>query len=186
MPNSTNSKFKNFIGNVFEPVALVLLVLLFIIPTLTILNLSPITKAAPTSNVLGVNTSATVLVTLVGGEHKVITNEQLTKSSDSSYSYTSTLGIRGIGTYSKPILQIQNNTESSQKITFYGGISELTSSTIYLVVNNQKYQIRDENGQTYTQEITVNPSKSIEIGLSIVNSDPINFTENFNLNIAVQ
>lgn len=187
MPNKKAQKIRDFLGHVLEPIALGVLALLFIIPTITVMNLSPITKKLQELNVLGASTKSSVSVVLVGGTHDIFTSESLAKDNNDSniYEYSANISKRGADSYSKPIIQIQNNTDKSQTVSFYGQTGESTQSNINLIVNNQNYQIEDTKGQTYLQQITLNPAEKATIFLAIESVTGIQFSESFNMQVKV-
>lgn len=183
MPNANAQKFKKALTLIVEPLALGVLALLFIIPTITVMNLSPITKKLQDLNILGVNTDSTVSVTLVGGKHDVFSEENLNKTSDTKYEYTTKLSKRAADSYSKPIIEIKNNTTETQEVSFYGQTLNQTQSSIRIIVDDQAYKIQDDKGQTYPQEISIAPSSKAVIFLAIENFTGVQFSEEFDLQI---
>lgn len=185
MPNLKAQKLKNFVGHVLEPIALGVLALLFIIPTITVVNLSPITKVLEDLNVLGTTTESVVSIDLVGGKHEVFTSENLNKISATEYDYTTTLNKRAGDSYSKPILQITNATQIAQKLTFYGQTQYSTQSNISLIIDSKTYKLQDSNGNTSTQEILIAPSEKITVFLAIENVTGVQFSEDFDMQINI-
>jgi len=183
MPNANAQKFKKVLTLIVEPLALGVLALLFIIPTITVMNLSPITKKLQELNVLGTNTQSSVSVTLVGGKHDIFAEENLNKVSDTKYDYTTKLSKRTADSYSKPIIEIKNNTTEAQKISFYGQTQNQTLSNIRIIIDDVTYKIQDDKGQTYPQEITVAPSTKVVVFLSIESLTGVQFSEEFDLQI---
>jgi hypothetical protein len=149
------------------------------------MNLSPITKKLKDLNVLGVNTQSSVAVTLVGGKHDVFTEENLNKTTDLEYDYSTILNKRAADSYSKPILEIKNNTDSAKKISFYGQTLNQTQSNIKLIVDDKSYKLQDDKGQTYQQQITVEPASKAVVFLAIENLQGIQFSEEFNMQVKV-
>jgi len=187
MPNQNAQKFKNILSLIVEPIALGVLALLFIIPTITVMNLSPITKKLQELNVLGTNTQSSLSVALIEGKHPILTEENLNKVSDTSYEYSTQIAGRNADSYSKPIIEIKNNTAVVQKISFYGQTTTQTQSNIYLRTDSDETakRIQDDKGQTYTQEITVNPSSKVVVFLSIENLSSVNFSTEFDMQLKV-
>ncbi len=187
MPSQKAQKFKKVLSLVIEPIALGVLALLFIIPTITVMNLSPITKKLKDLNVLGANTQSSVSITLVGGKHPILTEEHLNKISDTSYDYSTLVAGRNADSYSKPIVEIKNNTDKAQKISFYGQTANQTQSNIYLRTDddNTAKKLQDDKGQTYIQEISVDPSSKVVVFLSVENQNGINFSTQFDMQIKV-
>lgn len=187
MPSQKAQKFKKILSLVIEPIALGVLALLFIIPTITVMNLSPITKKLKDLNVLGANTQSSISITLVGGKHPILTEENLNKISDTSYEYSTLVAGRNADSYSKPIVEIKNNTDKAQKISFYGQTANQTQSNIYLRTDEDDTakKLQDDKGQTYVQEISVAPSSTIVVFLSVENQNGINFSTQFDMQIKV-
>jgi len=185
MPSQKAQKFKKVLSLVVEPIALGVLALLFIIPTVTVMNLSPITKKLQELNVLGANTQSTISITLVGGKHEVFTEENLNKDSDTTYSYSTKLNKRAADSYSKPAVEIKNNTDKAQKVSFYGQTLNQTQSNIRIIADEKSYKIQDDKGQTFMQEITVAPTSKVVVFLSIENLTGIQFSEEFDMQIKV-
>ena len=185
MVNERSQKVKHFFSIIVEPFALGVLALLFIIPTITVMNLSPITKKLEKLNVLGVNTSSSVSVTLVGGKHDVFSEEDLVKVSDTEYNYSARLSKRAADSYSKPILEIENKTSEVQEISFLGQTATSTQSNISLLVNEKPYKLEDDKGLTYPHSIFLAPTEKVVVFLSLESLTGIQFSENFDLQVKV-
>ncbi len=185
MANERKQKVKNFFSVIVEPFALGVLALLFIIPTITVMNLSPITKKLEKLNVLGVNTASSVSVTLVGGKHEVFSEEDLVKVSDTEYNYSVRLSKRAADSYSKPILEIENKTAEVQEISFLGQTATSTQSNISLLVDDKTYKLEDDKGFTYPHSIFLAPSEKAVVFLSLESLTGIQFSENFDLQVKV-
>lgn len=185
MVKERTQKVKNFFSVIVEPFALGLLALLFIIPTITVMNLSPITKKLEQLNVLGVNTASSVSVTLVGGKHEVFSEEDLVKASDTEYSYSVRLSKRAADSYSKPILEIENKTSEVQEISFLGQTKTSTQSNISLLIDQKPYKLEDDKGFTYPHSIFLAPTEKVVVFLSLESLTGIQFSENFDLQVKV-
>ena len=187
MPNNLNSpQFKKVVGQILEPFALGLLALLFIIPTLTVFNLSPITKTFEKLDVLGVSSNEDVSFTLVEGKHDIIRSESLVKNEDGDYIYSTTLNKRASDSYSKPIIELKNNTQEQQTIVLYGQTKTPTRSNISVIINDHPYKLQDESNNTYPQEITMDPGKSTIMFLAIENLSGVQFSEEFEMHLTVK
>lgn len=186
MPNTKTQKIKHFLGHILEPIALGVLALLFIIPALTVQNLTPITKKLKDLNVLGVSTQSSVTIDLVGGKHEAFTSENLTKVDDNSYTYSTKLNKREADSYSKPILNIKNTTDKVQDLTFYGQTAISTQSNIKLIIGSDSYKIEDDQGRTYTQKLSIASGQSITVFLAIENLNGVQFSSDFTMQIKVE
>ena len=130
-------KKKNLLPQLLEPLAIVVLLALFIIPTLTVINLSPITQDNKQMDVLGVTSDDTGLqIKAVGGIHNIFKNENLEQRPFGEYKYTNTVSKRkGKEVYSKPILEIKNETSVERSVLFDGiGLEQyLHLGQVYIV-----------------------------------------------------
>jgi hypothetical protein len=180
------SKFKEFFGKVLEPVALGLLALLFIIPSITVINLEPITKQIKEfTNVLGVTTSNQVIVDLVGGTHEILSTERIYKDGDTGYTYEALLTKRESDFYSKPILQLTNKTEEDKIISFLGTTLNPTRSEIGLIVNDQEYKLQSSKGISENVEILLKPQATYDVYLTVESVVGVQFSEEFEMKIGI-
>jgi hypothetical protein len=180
------TKFKEFLGKIMEPIALGLLALLFIIPSITVINLEPITKNLKKfTNVLGVTKSSEVIVDLIGGTHEVLNAEKIYKNEDGNYTYSAILTKRGSDFYSKPILKVQNRTEEEKTLVFLGSTTTPTQSNIGLIINDQAYRLQKPNGESETVEILLRPQREYLVYLTVESIVGIQFSEEFEMDITI-
>jgi hypothetical protein len=180
-------KIKEFFGKVLEPVALGLLALLFIIPSITVINLEPITKNIKQfTDVLGVTTNSEILVDLVGGTHQVLSGEKVYRNDDGTYTYKAILTKRESDFYSKPILKIENRTEEEKTLTFMGTTINPTRSEIGLIINDQAYRLQRSNGESETVKILLRPQNEYIIYLTVESVVGVQFSEDFEMKMTVE
>lgn len=187
---------KKVFTQILEPFALGLLALFFILPIITVMNLTPITRQLEKIDVLGVttNTQEDIMIRLIGGKHEVFSSESLNRIEDpdtvnpysDSYSYSARLGKRGADSYSKPILEIENSTEEEKVISFWGQTLTNTRSDIYLIVNEETYVLQEYTGDTQRQEITIPPNQKSIVFLALENLSGIQFSEIFDMTIDIE
>lgn len=176
---------KNLLPQLLEPIAIVVLLALFIIPTLTVINLSPITQENKHKDVLGVSSDDTALIiSKVGGEHNIFKNEELEKNEFGEYTYISTITKRdGRKIYSKPILEVKNDTGMKRSVLLYGYINNSRNTNLSIMVGKERYVLNDSNNQSYTREITVEPGEKKVLYLEIKNEERVYFNQEFVLDI---
>ncbi len=178
-----NKKLKNLLSLVIEPISLGLFALLLIIPTITVVNLKPVTKKIEESSVLGLNETAELEINLIGGTHQILTQEKLKKDEDGAYKYTTVLASRDANRYSKPILEIKNSKPSAAKLEVYGYTHLPTRSDISIIINDQIYRLQNTQGNTTTQRILLEPNQRYIVYLAIESFSNIQFSEDFTLEI---
>jgi hypothetical protein len=182
----SRNKRKQFIqkaGSFLEPFALGILCLLFIIPGLTFLNLTPIVKNL-TSNVLGAKDETGFDIELVGGDHKVFQNEHIVKDSDTKYTYDANILAHNSGEYSKPILVVKNVSNETQDISFSGSTETPTGSRIGLIYDDTFYELQDEDGRTTTKTLSIDSLDTVTIFLSEERFVDVQFSETFYMDIS--
>jgi hypothetical protein len=183
---ANKEEFKKVFSQILEPFALGLLALFFILPVVTVMNLTPITKQIKKIDVLGVTTQDELVLRLVGGQHEIFSGESLNKIDETEYAYSARIGKRGADSYSKPILEIQNNTEEKKVLSFWGQTLSNTRSKIYLQEKETPYLLQDNTGETYEQKISVLPSEKVIIFLALENLSGVQFSELFDMTITVE
>lgn len=187
MERAKKSKLKNTIGKILEPVALGLLALLFIIPTITVINLEPITgRLKDFTDVLGVTSGSGVIVDIVGGTHQIISSERIQRISDEEYKYEAILTKRDSDFYSKPILQIRNNSDEDKTITFSGFTINPTRSEIGLIIQDQAYRLQDSRGQTSNVEVLIRAGSMYDVYLTVESLIGVQFSEDFEMKITIR
>ncbi|HBB64833.1 MAG: hypothetical protein UR34_C0012G0017 [candidate division WS6 bacterium GW2011_GWC1_33_20] len=175
-------KFKKFATFVLEPIAFGLLALLFILPTITVMNLQPITKALNNINVLGVGNKAELKVNIVGGTHQIFSQEKIDEV-DGQYTYKTILTRRESDRYSKPIIEIINNKAQETIVEIYGGTQLPTGSDITMIISDQVYRLQAPNGDVTSHKITLIPGQKYIIFLAVETFSDVQFEEDFQLNI---
>ena len=99
---------QNLLPQIFEPLAIAALLALFIIPTLTVINLSPITQELKRPDVLGVTDSTqNIVIEKVGGRHNIFQNEVLEKQDDTEYIYSTDIMKRWEKAYLNQLLPLK-------------------------------------------------------------------------------
>ncbi len=176
------NKLKKTLALVVEPIALGLVALLFIIPSITVVNLQPLTKKLKELDVLGVTNTQELRVNIVGGTHQIFLNESI-DSNKGKYVYTTKLTKRDADSYSKPILEIVNKTPENIEVEIYGGTSLPTKSDIGIIIEDQKYRLQEPNGDILRQNLTLAKNEKYIIYLYVESFSDIKFEEDFELTI---
>ncbi|MGI6484084.1 MAG: hypothetical protein ACOX0R_00460 [Candidatus Dojkabacteria bacterium] len=168
---------QNLLPQIFEPLAIVALLGLFIIPTLTVINLSPITQELKRPDVLGVTDSTqNIVIEKVGGRHNIFQNEVLEKQSETEYMYSTDIVKRdGKKIYSKPIINIKNIGTTTSTVSFYGYTDGVTKSSLSLKIDKDSYNLTD------TSKIQLKPGERKTIYLSTESQSDILFNEKLSI-----
>ncbi len=178
-----NQKLKKFLTLFLEPFAFGVLALIFIIPTITVVNLEPITKVLKNLDVLGISDEARVEINVVGGTHQIFGREKLQEDETGVFTYTTTLTRREADRYSKPILEIKNNKNIDTKLEIYGNTHLPTYSNISMIINDQSYKLQAPNGDVTTQTVLLAPNQKYVVYLVVESFSNVQFNEDFELSI---
>lgn len=177
-----NQKLKKIVNTVLEPFAFGLLALLFIIPSITVVNLEPLTKKIKEMNVLGVSSTSTISLNVIGGTHQIFSREGI-KESDGVYVYTTNLTKRNADRYSKPILEIINKKQEEVTVDIYGNTTLPSGSNISMIINDQVYKLQTPQGDILSNNIILLPNQKYIIYLVVENFSSIQFEDEFNMYI---
>lgn len=168
-------------GKLLDPLGLFILLSLFILPALTIVNLSP--KAGRSVTVLGTESKPGVGVVLVGGVHDYIKDERISFPQDDIYTYNAQIIKHGTGRYSKPILQLTNFSDKDETLILSGNTQTPTGSEIFLAIDEREYMIQNMSGDMITEQAKIKGSTKPIVYLVIKTSTPLQFNEDIEVNI---
>lgn len=174
-------RFNMKFGKFLDPLALFLLIAVFVLPSLAVINLSPKSKSA--TNVLGAESKQEISTVLVGGIHDYIKEERIDFPNEKRVEYNSVLIKHSPGTYSKPILQITNSFNNDAIVNILGGTQNPTGSPIYLIVNNQEYLLQDSSGDTQEVQVKLPQQSKNIVYLKLDTTTPLLFNEDISITI---
>lgn len=168
-----------------EPLGILALALMFVLPGLVVLNLTPKTTAKD-KPVLGAEDKVGIGAVLVGGVHDIVKEERFSFPTETQYSYEATLIKRSAGLYSKPILQLVNYNSESASVSVSGSTQLPTGSEVAVIVNDQRYLIQDLNGVPSTQEIVLPGSSENIMYLQLDTKEDVGFNDQISLKIVTR
>lgn len=166
-------------GSFLEPFAILLLLMLYLIPVVAVINLSPRVRQSyeEGKSVLGIRDAGTLSLTSINGIHSVITNEDFYQQLPHRYVYSAKLSVRDAGKYSKPILRISNATSSPQTIEFVASKESSSASEIGIIFDDVNYILLESSGNVVFRSLEVAPNSEITIYLTVSNASRANFSE---------
>lgn len=171
-------------GHLFDPFIIVGILLMLILPTLAVLNLSPnYTNNRLKTDVLGVDSDGKVSAVLIGGTHNIITNEGIDFPSENRFKYSSTITNRDKGIYSKPILQLINNSseEKTLSVSFFSNMNMY--SDVSIKYENNMISLVNSNGAISNPHLVIPSNKTYTVYLEIVNDSKILFPQDIEIQI---
>jgi len=179
---------KNLLPQIFEPLAIVVILGLFLIPVLTVLNLSPITRENKQANVLGATSSPnSITIDMLNKESEIFGVESLRKQRDGEYVYTTeVLPREGGKEYSRQVFKITNKSNTKQRLIVDGYTDNTGFSNFSLKIDSVWYVLRDNSKEIYQREIVIEPNATKTLYLSTYSDNNTFFAELLTINIKVK
>jgi len=191
--NETKREFKraylNY-GRFLDPIAVFALIILVITPIFAVINLS--TKTIPSiyevdqsdRNVLGTKSTNTFGLELTSGSHAVIQTTLLDKIDTNTYNYKVNILAHKLGTYSRPVLNVYNN--SNYPISINISPSGITGpSLINTILDSSRKRIYTKSTGFKIATYTIQPNEQKSLYLEVFSRENINFKEELSLDIYI-
>ncbi len=181
-------EFWSKVDFILGPLGIVVILAIFILPVLVAVNLTAKTRSL--YQVLGTQDSKTVILDLVGGQHRVISEEEFEDNK-----YRAVLKSREAGQYSKPILEIENNSNSEASVEFYGRINDSSPLTLGLISEEDvdgknkdavKYILADESGSEYVNEINLARGEKRVLYLDLKSGFDVSYSQEVVINFNIE
>lgn len=180
--------FKNKFAHLLDPFVIMAIVVVFLIPVITVFNLTP--QSRPQTNdkqVLGVTSSDEITVEA----NKIISDgisiETVEPNGEDAYVVRLRQLAHKPGKYSNELVTISNPTDKTKRIDIYGifnGVAEGTKIAVQL--ENTKYIVLAPDGSLYPPSIYVASGQTMTLGIAIENTTNVNFDTNFALGLKVR
>jgi len=174
--NSTRKKKFNVLL-LLEPIVVLAIIGVLVIPALVAVNLTPETRGLDGESVLGAKTenlfpeealiNKEILLTLIINPHDAFSDEELLPVGDDVYKFTAKISPEN-SQQTKPvtILKIKNATEIDTSWQISGNLTS-RSENVYFVIDGIKLKLADRNGTLLSQRINVNAGEEKFIAVQI-------------------
>ncbi len=186
MTEHVNKRTK--ITRLFDPLIVLGIFLVFLVPVITVLNLTPkYQKPATNNNVLGVQDQTTVTITPNRQVKDGLFIRNIFQNTESSYSLILQQDRHNAGTYSNELFTVNNPTTEERKINVsstFNGIADGTK--VSLLLRSVKYVIRTSEGEVYPPSLYVMPGEKLDVAIVIENSSRVNFQTEFGIDLDVE
>ncbi|MBN1618083.1 hypothetical protein JW887_01950 [Candidatus Dojkabacteria bacterium] len=186
MNNRAVRRFKTKFGKFLDPFVVAALFLLFLIPAITVINLTPGYMKQNNTDVLGLSDTEAVRVTFNN-----ITNEYLSTTTyktmiEGNYEINVATYSRPSGRYSYNFMSIENNLDKDKYIFVTSSFSQIEPDTqISLTVDGIKYILVDRDGNTYSPGITLRQGEKFDVGVMVENDYDVSFSSNFTVHLSI-
>jgi hypothetical protein len=178
-----DSKFLKKVSKFLDPFLVLGIFTLFLIPVITVLNLTPIVVKPKQDNVLGAKdqTEAEIIVHSQDNENFRVIAQSNTEQS-TSLKVTAYPNLEG--SYTTTILTINNYTEDEKNIGILPSFeNSVNDSKISVVVDDVKFVLRDFDGTTYPPSLYIQPGETVDVKLEIENEIDINHSQEFTITV---
>jgi len=158
---------------------------LFIIPAITVFNLTPIQFSKPKDDsVLGIAETDIVTITENSEENDGISVISLDQPNDRSYQFEIKHLTHTAGKYENLIFTAENHTDEKRSIKVTSKL-EITDpgSKVSLKAGGMNYVLLKEDGTLYPATIYLDPNEKLEVSLIIESPVDINFISYINLDV---
>jgi hypothetical protein len=175
-------------GAFFDPFLVLGIFVLFLIPIITIENLSPsFIKQGHQPDVLGVTSNKAFVIDPNLAYENGITVAEFQQTTDSSYSFQVQLSAHTAGSFQNMMFSAQNTSEVEKKINITPNFESIAEGTeISVVVDSVKFVILDTDGTIYPPTIYVLPGDSLNAYVRIESETAVNYAGGFSIDLSVE
>lgn len=186
--NKTGRNIMNALGKYLDPFLVLGLFILFSIPVVTLLNLTPTYQPRQyNDNVLGLADKSTVAITANTVAGDGIAVEKFNQTSRTSYSFQVQMLPHEEGTYKNTLFTATNGTDSEARLNITSNFESIAPNTkVSIVVDEVKFVVLDTDGTTYPPSLYVMPGDTIIASIEIENSSAVNFASGFSLDLTIE
>ena len=181
------SKISSFIEKFVDPFLVLGIFTLFLIPAITVFNLTPIQFSKPNDDsILGVEESTLITFTENTETNDGISVSEFEQTDDNNYKLKISHLTHTIGNYKNLIFTAENPTEDEKNLRITSS-HEITDPGIKvsLLKGDSSYVLLKEDSTVYPVSLYIKPEEKIEVSLSIESPIDVNFTSYIDLNIFV-
>lgn len=179
-------RFSEKYGRTFEPFLVIAILVIFAIPILTVVNLTPETRAQKSNNVLGVTDEGVLAINSVGGTHDVVKDETVKNEDDGSKTYSATIKAHEAGRVSKPVFEVVNNTGDAKTIRALARTEDSANLKVGVIFNDTNYVLQDVNGEQFFHDFKLESGQKVTLYLTVESEKNMAFDEVVNLKLLTQ
>ena len=173
-------------GKLLEPVGILLLIIILVVPILTVINLT--TKVDPmisqqqiqNLNVLGVQNDINDYgIQFIPGSHSVINPSEIEKVDSNQSQISITLNSHEAQIYTRPILEVYNNSGIDKTLTLV--LSEYDGETpVSILINEEEYTLYNKYGPQIIS-LNVASGEKLELFLQLDSQNIVNYDSTLTL-----
>lgn len=178
-----NSKFGKFL----DPFLILGIFILFLIPVITVINLTPSQKdIQKTESVLGSTDPEHVSVVANTTSADGITVDKVTQNSEKSYTLYVLNDAHPPGTYKNALFTATNGTLDEKKINVASNFESVPAGTVVsLLVDEVRFIILNEDGTIYPPTLYLTADSTLSAEVEIQSPSAVNYASGFSITLTV-
>jgi hypothetical protein len=178
------AEWEKKISKFFEPITVILVLIVFAFPVITVLNISPLTKT--NSDVLGAATGKLIKIDLYTDKeaNSVMSKPYLDNITESSFVISSVIDPLTEGQHEFKEFKIRNISDGQVKLVIGGTLESNTQSDFGFIGDAGKQLLQTEDGTLYNKEFILPSGESKEFKLFIKTNHDTNFIDKLSINIS--
>ncbi len=186
---NTFNKFQTKFGHLLDPFVILAIFVVFLVPVITVLNLTPQNKVQTQENpqVLGATnqTKVTIEPNLKYGDG--ITVDKVTPNGDSSFVLYVNQVPHKSGKYTNELFVASNPTDSEKTVRIDGVFNGVADDTkVSVILDGVKHVILGEDGVSYPTALYLEPGQNVKISVVIENTENVNFSTKFAISLNIK
>ena len=185
--NQPKKVIKKF-GTFLDPFLIVGIFILFLIPVITVINLTPGQKIPEkTESVLGA--ADPTLVNLLANTNTAegITVTKVTQNSDHSYTLYIEKEAHQKGVYQNKLFTASNGTPDEKRIHVTSNFEGIAPGTkVSVVVDGVRFIVLNSDGTTYPPTIYLTPGSAVSADIEIDSPTDVNFVSGFSFVLTIE
>lgn len=183
----TSRLLKRF-GPWFDPFLVLGIFMSFLIPSLTLANLTPgYTDARENNNVLGTTTKDVFDLEPNLIYHQGISVDDFKHTTQTSYSFEVLMAAHTEGTFQNLLFTAHNTSEAEKSLNILSHFESIDQGTVIsLIVNSTEFTILDKDGATFPVTLIVVPGGTSRVYVKIESSVNVNFANGFIMELTAE
>jgi hypothetical protein len=170
--------------SILEPFIALVVIAIFVFPTLAVINMTPNTKSF--SDVLGAQTSKLVKIDVEDSTSALAAKPYIDNVTDNSFRIGVNVSPLTSGDNKFKMFTIRNISTKDVKILVTGSLESSTQLEMGFIQDSGKLVIQSNNGTLFTKEIVLPASESKNFEVYISSELGTNYTDKLNINISAR
>ncbi|MEA3357782.1 MAG: hypothetical protein U9Q67_05105 [Patescibacteria group bacterium] len=176
-------------STIFDPFLILGIFVLFLVPVLTVLNLTPIYKppVVEEKDILGAADPEMFIVAANTEVQDGIYTEMTSQNSPDSFMMHVNMEPRSKGTYQNKLFNVYNPYDEQKTLNITSGFEDIPLGTkISIMVDGVKFVVLDTDGTTYPPTIYVAGGEALDTFIVVEVSEDLNFSSGFGVGVVVE